>query len=72
MIGDLKDQQRFTDLLGTVLTIISESSSIEHALADQDEDDRARMQLVAKSDRLKVDDLTRTTMIHDPSSLSMN
>ena len=43
VIGDLKEQQRFTNLLGTVLTIISESSSIEHALADQDEDDRARM-----------------------------
>ena len=43
VIVDLKGQQRFSDLLGTVLTIISESSSIEHALADQDEDDRARM-----------------------------
>ena len=27
---------------------------------------------MARSDRLKVDDLTRTTMIHDPSTLSMN
>ena len=54
------------------MTIISEANSIEHALADQDEDDRARMQLTAKGDKLRLDDLTRTTMIHDPSTMSMN